>query len=147
MASPQGIEGLKKVVEVLRDRAAKIKTEGQASVVVGYTQNYAIYVHENMTAKHPIGQAKFLEGPARRLSPEIKAIILGELKNGRTIAQALLKAGLYLQRESQKIVPIDTGALKNSAFTRLEAHPPAATVKSNGPPPNQSNTVQHTGSS
>ena len=28
------------------------------------------------------------------------------------------KAGLFLQRESQKIVPVDLGNLKNSAFTR-----------------------------
>lgn len=32
----------------------------------------------------------------------------------------LLKAGLFLQRESQKLVPIDTGALKASANTRIE---------------------------
>lgn len=30
----------------------------------------------------------------------------------------LVRAGLYVQRESQKIVPVDTGALRNSAYTR-----------------------------
>ena len=34
------------------------------------------------------------------------------------LGRNLKKAGLFLQRESQKIVPVDTGALKNSASTR-----------------------------
>ncbi len=38
----------------------------------------------------------------------------------RSLEEALLKSGLFLQRESQKLVPVDTGALKNSAFTRVE---------------------------
>ena len=35
------------------------------------------------------------------------------------IARGLKRAGLYLQRLSQKVVPVDTGALKNSAGTRM----------------------------
>jgi hypothetical protein len=31
--------------------------------------------------------------------------------------KGIVQAGLYLQRESQKITPVDTGALVNSAFT------------------------------
>lgn len=41
----------------------------------------------------------------------------------RTAAGAergLIKAGLMLQRESQRIVPVDTGVLRNSARTRAE---------------------------
>jgi hypothetical protein len=41
-------------------------------------------------------------------------------KNVKGFVRGLVKAGLMLQRESQKIVPIDTGALKNSAFTRKQ---------------------------
>lgn len=32
-------------------------------VVVGFEEEYAIYVHENLEAHHPVGQAKFLEQP------------------------------------------------------------------------------------
>ena len=39
---------------------------------------------------------------------------------GREAATGLKRAGLFLQRASQKIVPVDTGALKGSAFTRAE---------------------------
>ena len=47
-------------------------------------------------------------------------MIKDALAHGQTTAQALLQAGLRLQRESQLLVPVDTGALKASAFTRLE---------------------------
>jgi len=33
------------------------------------------------------------------------------------VERGLKRAGLFVQRESQKIVPVDTGALKNSAGT------------------------------
>lgn len=36
----------------------------------------------------------------------------------RGMERGLKKAGPFLQRKSQQIVPVDTGALKNSAFTR-----------------------------
>ena len=39
---------------------------------------------------------------------------------GKATVRGLLKAGLHLQRVSQQLVPVDTGALKNSAFTRQE---------------------------
>ncbi len=39
---------------------------------------------------------------------------------GEGCERGLKKAGLMLQRESQKVVPVDTGNLKASAFTRHE---------------------------
>jgi hypothetical protein len=115
------VQNLKKLVDALRARAAKLTSDGaKPEVTVGYTQNYAIYVHENLEAHHPVGQAKFLEDPARTLQKDLSRMILVAMKQKMTLAQALLTAGLRLQRESQKLVPVDTGALKNSAFTRLD---------------------------
>lgn len=114
------IENVKKVIAALRARAAKAQKDTNVSVVVGYTQSYAIYVHENLEAYHPVGQAKYLEQPARLLAPVLAQIVRDAMKQGKTLAQGLLLAGLRLQRESQLLVPVDTGALKNSAFTRLE---------------------------
>ena len=37
---------------------------------------------------------------------------------GQKVARGIKRAGLFVQRESQKVVPVDTAALKNSAFTR-----------------------------
>ena len=65
------------------------------------------------------GQAKFLEGPLRELRDELRRIIATAMQAGKTPAQALLLAGLRLQREAQKRVPVDSGNLKSSAYTRL----------------------------
>lgn len=96
------------------------------NVIVGYQTSYAIYVHENLTAHHNVGQAKFLEQPARTTQNQLADLVKREMRNGVaggrniTLKQALLKVGLRLQRESQKLVPVDTGMLKNSAFTDYE---------------------------
>lgn len=38
------------------------------SVIVGFEEEYAIFVHENLEAHHPVGQAKFLEQPLKENS-------------------------------------------------------------------------------
>lgn len=43
-------------------------------ISVGYTVNYAIYVHENLTAFHHVGQAKFLEEPIRTKQREARRL-------------------------------------------------------------------------
>lgn len=114
------IRRLDDLVRKLRDRAAKAYRESDVSVIVGYTQSYSIFVHENLGANHPVGQAKFLEEPARTLQPELARIVYTAVAKGASMAQALVMAGLRLQRESQLLAPVDTGAMKASAFTRLE---------------------------
>ncbi len=50
-------------------------------VLVGYTQSYAIYVHEILTARHkPPTMAKFLEYPVRWNQDNILNIIRDELE-------------------------------------------------------------------
>lgn len=49
--------------------------------------------------------------------------VLRNLKGSQTniadrVSKGLYRAGLHLQRESQKIVPVQMGVLKNSAYTR-----------------------------
>lgn len=115
------VEGIQSVVRTLRAKAAAANKANDASVVVGYSASYAIYVHEDLTAKHKPGKtAKFLERPARMMKKELQRIIADALRQGKTVAQALLLAGLRLLRESQRIVPVDTGNLKNSGFVRVE---------------------------
>ena len=127
------IEGVERVLAKLQ--AMKNKNTN-VTVLVGYTASYAVYVHENTEMKlagqkrrggkgrywDPQGKAgpKFLEGPAREMQEEIGQITAKAVKSGATLEQALLMAGLRLQRESQKRVPVDTGNLKASAFTRKE---------------------------
>lgn len=112
------VQNIRKVVEYL-----KAKQKGALKsyrVSVGFTQHYAIYVHENLEAEFKVGQAKFLEEPARELAPELARIVKDAAGNGVPLGMALYMAGLRLQREAQLRCPVDTGALKNSAFTRLE---------------------------
>ena len=48
----------------------------KADVIVGYVAEYAVYVHENMEARHKPGkEAKFLEKPAKEKRKEILEII------------------------------------------------------------------------
>jgi hypothetical protein len=89
-------------------------------VVVGYTTKYAVYVHENMESHHTVGQAKYLEQPAREMADELGTIVAKAAKRGLPLDTGLLLAGLKLQAASQKLVPVDTGNLKGSAFTRKE---------------------------
>ena len=129
------IKNLEKLIATLRGRAAKALKDSDVSVVVGYTANYAVYVHENMEMKlegqpRPSGlgnywgpagaSAKFLEKPARQHASELAEIVRKVYKSGKTLATALLMAGLRLQRESQKMVPREYGHLVSTAFTRVE---------------------------
>lgn len=89
-------------------------------ITVGFTQNYGLYVHENLQAYHPVGQAKFLEQPARMLKPVLPRQVANMIRGGYTLPQALMVAGLRLQREAQFLTPVLTGALRASAFTRRD---------------------------
>lgn len=113
------IKNLRRLEAALRAAVGRYGNS-EPIVRVGYTQSYALYVHENLEAHHKVGQAKYLEQPARELSGTLVGIVKTALHAGKNLAQALVLAGLRLQRESQLLVPVDTGALKNSAFTRLD---------------------------
>lgn len=111
------IENLNKLKESLKKRG---KGTGKVSVTVGFTQSYAIHVHENLHSRHPVGQAKYLEQPARELQGVLGKVVVATMVQGNTLEQGLVNAGLRLQREAQKLTPIDTGALRASAFTAKE---------------------------
>lgn len=132
------VEDVGKVVATIQNRVQKMLGGVTGpSVIVGYTANYAIHVHENLEMKwqglprrkpskgfywdpQGRGKSKFLEDPARRLEKVIGEIVREALKQGLSLAKGLLMAGMRLQRESMLEVPVDTGNLKASAFTRQE---------------------------
>lgn len=117
MPKIEGVAGLNAKLQAKLAAAAK---ESRVSAVVGYTQQYSLHVHENLEAFHSNGQAKFLEQPAREMRGELGDMIKADLKKGMTMTQALLRAALRLQRESQLLCPVQTGALRASAFTRID---------------------------
>ncbi len=121
------IEGVKEVKRALKQTLAKFMEHPDAvkgeSVITGYTAAYAVHVHENLEARHKPGkQAQYLVSPARTLANtgELRRIISQAAAKNVKLQQACYMAALRIQRESQKIVPVDTGNLRGSAFTRKE---------------------------
>lgn len=128
------IRGVKSLQATLKKMELKAKADNR-DVLVGYTASYAIYVHE-MTMVNPgkkrtgekgkgkywdpQGKAgpKFLEEPMRENINVLADIIKTTYKRTGRMDLALKAAGLRLQRESMLRVPVDTGNLKASAFTR-----------------------------
>ena len=49
---------------------------GHVTVTLGYGAYYAIFVHEILSARHPVGQAKFLEQPMLAMGPEYRARVI-----------------------------------------------------------------------
>lgn len=103
------------------DKLRKYCRENQGknvSIVVGYSQSYALEVHERIDVRRRVGQPKFLETAARQLEPEIRETLRRSPQN--KLAENMLRCGLLIQREAQKLTPVDTSALKASAFTTVE---------------------------
>lgn len=99
---------------------ALAKKRPDVEVVVSFNTDYAVRVHEDLTMPHPRGgQAKFLEQPARELRGDLQDQIREDIKDGISVEQALMNAGLVLQSVAQSLVPVDTGLLKASAQTKI----------------------------
>ena len=125
------------IVQLVNNLLPSPKDLQNVVVTVGYTASYALFVHENVEMKlkgkprprgrglywDPQGRAqpKFLESVAREegIVPGVHKVWL-EPHPDKAWKGYLLAIGLAIQRESQKRVPVDTGHLKNSAFTKME---------------------------
>jgi predicted secreted hydrolase len=117
MGSVKGFDKLDRRLQKMSRRVSVKKV----TVKVSYTASYAIYVHENLEAFHPVGQAKYLEQPFREMlnNGTFKEMMNKSLRQGMSLTQAMTLIGLRLQRESQQRVPVDTGNLRNSARTEV----------------------------
>lgn len=89
------------------------------TLTIGYHARYAIYVHEDLTAHHTVGQAKFLEQPLRQNMQKIVDNVTKAVANGRSLSEILLVEGKRIEILSKQLVPVDTGYLRSSSFTRL----------------------------
>lgn len=111
------VEGVERVVLAIRNLLEKHKS---TRLVVGYSAPYAVYVHENMRARHTTGKAKFLEDPARQLSAEVAQIVRDLVGRGVALAEAMTRAGQRLLQVSQAQTPVLTGFLRRSGFARVD---------------------------
>ena len=121
MAATIQIIGMNKVLANLNKKQAKAIRDSGAEARVGFTAEYAVHVHEIDKNYRNGKKWKYLETSTRNLlnSGELSRIITGAYKGGATLQQSLRLAALRIQRESQLAVPLDTGNLKGSAFTRV----------------------------
>jgi hypothetical protein len=108
--------GLESILTELRVRRSRAIGDGKAETKVGYSASYAVPVHEILTSYHPVGQAKFLEQPLRTEEKQMGDIIRARLRARETLKAAQLAAAKHLISISLQLVPVDTGALRDSWF-------------------------------
>jgi hypothetical protein len=120
-----------RLISKLGSRQREAARGARKMVRVGYSAPYAMKVHENLEIDHEVhgcgGQAKFLEQPARQYRDAMASIVRAEVigRGGpedlvESILRGMLKAGLALKEESQRLVPVQTGRLRDSAFVHVE---------------------------
>lgn len=123
------VTGLKKMTDQL-NKIARSKRYAPACTLVGYggsppSENYAVYVHENAPSppenknytKKGSGH-NFLRGPALEMAPLLSREVVDLMKSGRTLSQAIYSMGVRLKKSSLARVPVDSGALRDSAVAR-----------------------------
>lgn len=144
MPGISNIKGVDNVIRKLQQELRKKLDSPNAirgrSAITGYTANYALAVHENIEMKwkgipraekikggkgkfwdpQGRGQSKYLEAPAREHAKAIGNTVRVAVQSGVSLEKAMVLGLLLLQRESQKLVPVDLGNLKGSAFTKFE---------------------------
>jgi hypothetical protein len=64
------------------------------TVATGAQAPYAIYVHENPDAIHPVGEWKFMEGPIRESAPYMAQRIAARLKVDLAGSKSRVEMGL-----------------------------------------------------
>lgn len=114
--------GVQRLIAKLRLERGKVRRWETLYGEVSYGNKdvyYAIYVHEDRFARHPVGQAKYLEEPARVEARNIGGAVNRATRRTGDLADGLLAGARYLLEVSQPYVPVDTGALKASGTATL----------------------------
>jgi hypothetical protein len=131
MAARVNMVGFNSLISKLGARQRSAARAMRKTVRVGYSAPYALRIHEDLEIDHEAhgcgGQAKFLEQPARMYRKVMASIVRNSVV-GRTgpgdleaaIVRGFLAAGLFLKKESQELVPVQTGFLRDSAFVWIE---------------------------
>lgn len=112
------IHGVERTIKALRFWGKK---HSDAQFTVSYAAPYAISVHENLNARHVVGQAKFLEQPARTQGNAIAGVTRQAVARGLPLEEGLRLGAVRLLELSRALVPIDTGMLRDSGTVRKEA--------------------------
>jgi len=142
------VVGDKRLASKFNRMVGKARKSDKLSALVGYGAKYALYVHENninvkynmklkgkkRTGKRPDGtkrqgrywdpqgrgQNQFLVAPFRQHRALWRKIIAKAYQKTGDLRTGLLLAAHSLQKKSQELVPVDSGNLKGSAYTKME---------------------------
>ena len=139
LASPDAVAGESVVVGYTAAYAVHVHENLEAAHGAAYNAKYADEIAQGQTvnkkgrvvkkrgwkgrtSRGPGQQAKFLEQPARELSNsgELSNDVVTAMRRGEKLQDAVLVAAEHIQRDSQDLVPVDTGNLRGSAFTLKE---------------------------
>lgn len=113
------IEGVTELNKQLMALKTKFGVSKSSSVTVSFGTNYGLYVHEDLEAYHKTGENKFLEKALDRNKEQVADLVEKRMQS-TNFGLALYQGGLLIQREAQKLTPVDTGNLRGSARTELE---------------------------
>lgn len=83
-ATPSAVESVSRIkrdhAQILSARRSEVNERGRFIVRLGYTAYYAIFVHEDMQARHRIGQAKFLDAAVQSTRQRVFSVIVSEAR-------------------------------------------------------------------
>lgn len=95
-------------------QALSTKGIGKAQADIIYDTPYAAKIHEDLEMYHSNGEAKFLEKAYRRNLASVKDYMKIIIRNKMDLKDAVKEGATIILRESNKLVPVDTGRLKES---------------------------------
>ena len=138
MPNLERIVNMRRLIQKLKDRKLASQANNNCRLKVGYTCPYAAFVHEKVGMvlqgvpranghgrywdPQGVAEAKFLERAYRELmnSKVLIRRITEVMKSTHSLKRAIKAAGTLIKYEAQRRTPVDTGALKKSAFVTLE---------------------------
>lgn len=126
------------LIKKLNQQKIEAKKSTAKTYTVGFSADYAAAVHEAVGMvlqgqPRPSGiglywdpqgraQAKFLETAVRRMryTGEVGKAVARTAKNTKSVLRGLRSGAIVIRNEAQRMVPVETGYLKASAFIRVE---------------------------
>lgn len=128
------LQGTRKFSQNIKRMQEQVRKTEKAAVVVGFSQRYAVFVHEHIPANatYRVGQSKFLESTSRLFAEVLAQDIANGVKAGRPLLEVLLETGNVLLNATKDITPMDTGALRESGFVAPAAQKDQAAAEAFG---------------
>lgn len=115
------LRNYQRVIKRIEAMERSIPKSRHITVEVGYAQPYAMIVHESEEMEHKHGgQSAFLLSVRKEFERLLSETVKRVFVRTKDISQALLVAGNQLKRLAQGRTPVDTGALRMSAWVGLE---------------------------